>query len=126
MRSFLPALAAAALQACVLAPAYGRIGVPISLPGLCERSDLVVVGRARSVRDVGTATPTYQGHVYAGRLMGVELVVERTLKGTPDSDVLSFTYAITGFGEAVVNADQFGVFFLRPSGGGYGVVDPDS
>jgi HEAT repeat protein len=118
-------LTSVALLTALPRQARARIGGGLDLARLCEQSDLIVVGQARTVRDAGTATPTYQGHVYAGRLMAVELGVERALKGTPDSDVVSFTYTITDFGEAGVKADQFGVFFLRAGEGGYEVTDPD-
>jgi hypothetical protein len=124
-----------ALTCCICmlcAPlASAKIGPPApDLRELCERADLIVVGRAVAVRPGGPTTIDENGTSYPAQLMVVELDVERTLKGPPAGPAATFTFsAVTvralDVGGVAVAAGQFGVFFLREGRGGYEVLEPD-
>ena len=71
----------------------GDIQVGLDLPAMCERADLVVVGRAVEVRPDGRATFADEGASYPGRLVVVTLDVERLLRGTAGR-TLNFTFTV--------------------------------
>lgn len=107
----------------------GDIQVGLDLPAMCERADLVVVGRAVEVRPDGRATFADEGASYPGRLVVVTLDVERLLRGTAGR-TLNFTFTVPAVpvidvGGRAVQVGEIGVFFLRRDAQGYAVLDQD-
>src|SRR5574337_256278 len=121
------------LSSCILALTPGAALAPLipglDLSALCDHSDVIVVGRALHVRQERSTTVVIQGKGFPGRLMVVELNVEKVMKGRTEGGALTFRFAvpsvpIVSSGYEEVLAGQFGVFFLRRFEGGYQVLDP--
>jgi hypothetical protein len=100
----------------------------LDLHALCERADLIVVGRAVDVREGGPTNIVNHGRSSPGRRMVVLLDTELVVKGTVDATSLSFTFSLPATPtvsslHTPVSTGQFGVFFLSRAGGGYEVAD---
>lgn len=130
MRRFMSLAVGCCLLSLASVPGAARIGpVDPDLPALCDRADLIVVGRASAVGADGATTLVDNGATYPARLMVVDLQVERALKGTATGHSVTFTFAVptvpvVGVGGVGVASGQFGIFILRGGLGGYEVLDP--
>ena len=114
-------LSAKVLLASFVAAIWARATlVPdLDLPALVDESDAIVVGEVVAVTPQGRTVAG--GQSLSGASMRAELRVEKVLKGSPQSQQITFHFffpdAPVGYG--TVPKGQFGVFFLRKSAAGY-------
>src|SRR3972149_2239027 len=94
MNRYLPFLLCSALAGFARMAALATIIPNLDLPALCDHADLVVVGRAVDVRQAGPTTIVSQGESSPGRLMVVQMDVEKVLKGPVNSRALVFTFSL--------------------------------
>jgi hypothetical protein len=111
-------------------PVASRLVGGIDLSALCEKAELVVVGRVDGVREDGFATVIVSGMSYPAKRMVAQLAIEKVLKGQPSGGVLNLSFGlptvrVMDMSPPPAVAGQYQVFFLRRQGEGYQVVDPD-
>lgn len=104
---------------------FASIVPPLDLTDLCERADLIVIGRvtdrrleARTTIQIGSATVEGTSNL-------AQVGVERVLKGEKLSNVtFGFVLPARGLGYSGAPLGRFGVFFLRKAPERYEVLDP--
>lgn len=117
MRYYRPAILLFMIVLLAESPA-SAIPIPsLDLPELTNSAALIVVGQVTGVSEDGTASVEVGGQSVPARRMLVRLHVFRVLKGRADASDITFGFVIPDApsGYAVVVANQFGMFFLRPS-----------
>jgi hypothetical protein len=130
MRCFTTVVLTCGLMALVPVPVKAQLILKTELSVLCDQADAVVVGRAENVRKEGSTTMVIAGTSYPADQMVAQLAVDKVLKGSPKTGVMSFNFSLPrtlAMNVTVrgVVAGQYGVFFLRSGGDGYQVLDPD-
>jgi hypothetical protein len=92
----------------------------LDLDALTHDSDLIVVGRVISVREVDTTRVTVFSQEYRARVLVGTVHVDQILKGAVSSDTVSFKFyqpeTFVGWQSATVN--NYAAFFLRPDSNG--------
>ena len=102
------------------------VPVPVlDVPSLTQQSELVVVGKVESVRDLGPTTADIQGRSVAAHIIVCQMDVSGVLKGVASSK-LSIRYVLpdepVGYGS--VAASSYQIVFLRKDDGEYAFANP--
>jgi hypothetical protein len=98
----------------------------LDVPNLCDKADLVVIGRVVGHQRLGTTSlGPGEGNMLAS-LMLARVDVEKVLKGHLDTPSVTFRFVLPyeGIGYRGVSDGRFGIFFLRWVEEGYHVLDP--
>ncbi|MGH9432523.1 MAG: HEAT repeat domain-containing protein [Terriglobia bacterium] len=107
----------------VAVAAWASLVPNLDLQALVDDSGAVVVGQVVAVTAQGRTVAGTQS--VSGTLMQADLRVEKTLKGRPGRQRLTFQFFFPDAPMAYrrIPKGQFGVFFLRKSAGGYEVAN---
>jgi len=111
-----------------------NIGVTFASPApildvkrLCERADLIVVGRILTKNDVGHSEMPMRDHLENVRLMESRIRVDNTLKGDAESEELMFRFVLPtseSYGYHGVPSEGYRILFLKRNGSTWEVSDP--
>jgi hypothetical protein len=105
-------------------------GIPtLNIPELISGSDLIIVGRVDSVRQVSSTTMELYGRELPARVMVCEIEVSRPLKGRLPGAVakIRFELPVTpagGIGYRGIPSGSYRLVFLRASGAYYNFSNP--
>lgn len=109
-----------------IAPLFGIIVPALDLVHLCERADIIVVGRTASVSDLGPTTQPVGGTVVPGRSYRAKISILRVIKGQSSGNEILVPLFLPNVYLAYkgVATGQVGVFFLRRGKEGIEIFDP--
>jgi len=107
-------------------PGNGTVVPHLDVAALAERADLIVVGRVTN-RERGRriTLPASEGNTLGWNMRGF-LQVDKTIKGSVQGSVVTFTFILPdeGIGYTSIGVGRYGVFFLRQADDGHEVLDP--
>ncbi|HXE90323.1 MAG TPA: HEAT repeat domain-containing protein [Terriglobales bacterium] len=99
---------------------------PLNLAELCERSDLIVVGRIEVVQQLGESQMEVRGSYVQVTRMQAEMMVDYVLKGQMNPGRVSFQFVLPqpeSLGYRGVPS-SYRIVFLRSTGADWQVADP--
>lgn len=99
---------------------------PLDVAYLTAAADLVVVGKVLSVRREAPVSFEFFGREMTGTTYLANLKIERVLKGSPNSETVTFTFVLpdSPIGFQSARPEQYGMFFLKHEGQSLAFVDP--
>jgi hypothetical protein len=114
------------VAAASVASASATIIPDLDLSNLCDKADLIVVGRVMGQERIGTiCLGAAEGNMHAS-LMGARVAVEKVIKGSLKSPSVTFRFSLpyAAIGYRGVSEGLFGAFFLAWDGKAYNVLNP--
>jgi hypothetical protein len=102
----------------------------VSIKGLADSADLIVVGTVQLVRDTGQGSLSTDARTYKRRNFQAEIIVDETVKGSPVPPVFIFNYStpavdsVGNIGYGGLASDTYRIVFLRKTQSGFAFVSP--